>query len=97
MSAITARARACKAASPSMPVEARRAVGRAAVVGGLLVGVSEFDQLRLTPRSAQQFHPDRQSVRCEAAGDDDGGQARVGAQLAVGVSPITFALRRIVG
>ena len=37
--------------------------GQAAVVCGLLIGIGEFDQLRVASGAAQQLHPDQQPVR----------------------------------
>jgi hypothetical protein len=60
-----------------------RAVGRAAVARGLLVGVGEFDQFRLAQGSTQELHPDREPTCSETAGNRDRRQAGVGAELAV--------------
>ena len=50
---------------------------------GLLVGVGEFDQLRFAPRSPEQLKSDRQSVRGEGAGNNNGLQTGIGTKLAV--------------
>jgi hypothetical protein len=55
----TAPARGSDLMLRSTPVEGWRAVGRAAVACGLLVGVGEFDQFRFAPGSTQELHPDR--------------------------------------
>src|SRR5205085_4701111 len=64
--------------------EGRSTGRRAPVMCRLLVGVGEFDQLRLAPRSPEQLEPDRQSVRGEATGDNDGRQPGIGTELAIG-------------
>ena len=49
-----------------------------AVSCALFVGVGEFDQLRFAPCSPEQLKPNWQSVRGEAAGDNDGRQTGIG-------------------
>ena len=60
-----------------------RAGRRMAMSCGLFVGVGEFNQLRFTPRSPEQLKSNGQSIRSEAAGNNDGRQAGIGTQLAV--------------
>ena len=60
-----------------------RADRRAAMSCSLLVGVGELYQLRFAPPSPEQLEPDRQSVKGEAAGDNDGRQAGIGTKMAV--------------
>src|SRR5690242_8090504 len=49
----------------------------------LLIGVSEFDQMRFAPGPTQEFHADWQPISCKATGDDNRRQAGVGANPAI--------------
>jgi hypothetical protein len=63
----------------SSPTERGRAGRWVTVVRGLLIGVSDLDELRLAPRSPQQFYAYRQPVRRESARNHNGRQAGDGA------------------
>src|SRR5438552_17361410 len=71
-------------AGPSSRSPERRSAGRrAAMSGPLLVRVGELDQLRLAPRASEELDADGQAVPREAGRHDDGGQAGVGAEVAI--------------